>query len=102
VDGQIGVKVSEGGVVRAGLGEREAHEPANKQVGRQHLLQGGVGAAVGPGAHDLSTNELGDGELRRAARGARSVMEARSGGDHGGRVIRLGEQHEGMLGAAPQ
>lgn len=29
-------------------------------------------------------------------------MKAAAGGHHGGRVVPLGEQHEGMVGAAPQ
>lgn len=99
---QVGVEGGQGGVVGARLGERQADEPAHQQVGCEQLFQGRAGAAVGPGADELHADELGDAEGGRGARGAWGVMEARTGGDDGGGVIPLGQQHKGVVGAAPQ
>jgi hypothetical protein len=96
------VEVGQGRVVRAGLTQRQSHEPANQQVGREQLLQRGVGAGISPGTDHLSTDELGNGKGGRGTRSARSVMEAGTGGNHGSRVIPSGKQHQGVVGAAAQ
>jgi len=97
-----GVEVSQGGVVGPRLGEREADEPTDAQVGGEQFFQGGVGAGIGPGADEFHAHELGDAEGGRGTRGAGGVMVALTGSDDGSRVIPLVEQHERMLGAAPQ
>ena len=101
VDGQPGMEAVEGGMVGRGAEQGQADVPAHEQIGGKVPFQRRIGTGVGPGTDDFGTNQGADGiGGRRPGPSRVVVVAARS--DNGGRIVALGEAHEGVGGAVDE
>jgi hypothetical protein len=100
--GQPVVKAAQRAVVGGRAEQWQADEVAHQQIGGQQPLQFTIAARVGPGAHDLGADQLGDCKGGWCALGGRCVVIVGTGGHDRGRVVGLGETQQRVIEAARQ